>query len=1196
MKRLFCIAVLGISSVASGTDYYVATNGIDTLPGGTLGSPFATIQFGVDQLTAGDALQVRGGRYHEAVSISSLGGSGGGSIDWSGGTGWNGSWALGADTSSAQSGGNTAAQMLRDGSITRTLATGVAGGTLSFKWDVDALNNSSEVAYAEVYDGSWHSVWSVNDAANGGGSGDTPNGYPDHLSAENVSLAAYGTVTQIRFRLSASGLGDYFFIDDVQLGAASHDFEGAAGAGITIQSYQDEVVMIDGTVPVSSGWTAVSNGIYKATFFADIWQLFVDDEMQTSARWPDAEAWTDAAWDKDANWIQQDSSSSDGIFIDESGGQELAGSGKDFSGAIAIMNTGSWLSFARTVASHGAGNNSFSYTPIGSQYHHKIINGAAFFEASYACLSTNKEWYYNPASDELFLISNDGLSPAGRNIRGKTITYGLEISNSQDITIQGIDFFACTFKVSNSDSITLEDSNVRFPSYSKRMLGDTAKADATYMDGNSNTLLNCTFQYADGAGIEFVGDGGLIENCLFYQIDYSCVGSLHDVMVNIRNASNLTFRHNTLDTGGNSVGIKGGDSSIFELNRVTNQGMLQHDGSAIQTDADYTDGTVMKNNWVHDHIKFALRFDSPWENPAVYGINGVMKYNVLWNTQPMVPKGDYHHIYGNTGFDNDVVDISIFSDITHGGINSNTVTRNNAVNLISGSRSAAAPYPGISDHNWSGGEVKNELVDPGQLDFRPAPGSALIDAGTNMPAQVADFVGVAPDVGAYEFGHTNYWIPGFISAEASMPIPNRGSVDQPEGRELIFQPGYEAVSVNVYFGSDSNSLPMLGSFPALHNVIDPRDHGVTPLGGTEYFWRIDTVLTDSSEVAGEVWSYTTASFTPSIPGVVFFDDFEAYAVGVSPPSSNWATQVALGGGTIQVFDMAGDNVVRLDNASSADDRTVLGTVDIFVEQGLITISFDSYLDGATPINGPLSLSAGVATCSSGKNQVRKVGVDSHSTTHSWQHFDWIVNQSGSAVDYWVDGASYSVAAGSADLWCDGTRVVDNGTSVPTDTEQTDTTPMDSFGWTVNKTDAADWRIDDVVVRNHAYAWAPPASPFDDWMVLYSVSGATNDPDGDGIDNLREFGLGGDPTNASLTGHATNFQNFDGGSEYVYPRRKDSGLDYWLETSTNLVSNVWTNSGYTELPMVGIIDTYFESITNQIPTALEKTFIRLRIEE
>ncbi|MCH2670298.1 MAG: DUF5011 domain-containing protein, partial [Gammaproteobacteria bacterium] len=855
----------------------------------------------------------------------------------------------------------------------------------------------------------------------------------------------------------------------------------------TIRNYQDEVVMLDGTVVISGDWELVSDNIYRTTLDEDIWQLFVDDKMMTSARWPDAEAWTAGFWDKDTNWIQQDGLSSDGKFIDESGGPDLAGSNKDFSGAIAIMNVGSWLSFARKVVNHGSGNSSFSYDPIGNQYHHKKENGSAFFEAAYACLSVNKEWYYDPSSKQLFLITDNGSSPKGRSVRGKTITYGLEVGASSCITVQGIDFFACTFNVEASDSIVIRDCNVKFPSYSKRMLGYTEKAQPTSVDGNHNMVSNCTFKYADGTGIKFSGDQGVLENNLFYQVDYSCVGSLHDAMVNIRDASNMTFSHNTLDTGGNSVGIKAGSSNIIEYNRVTNQGMLQHDGSAIQADHNFTNGTVMQRNWVHDHIKFAFRFDSPWNKPSIFGTDGIMRYNVLWNARPMVPKGDMHHIYNITAFGNDTVDISIFSDINHGGINSKTATINNAVNLISGSRSASIQYPGTKKNNWVGKSfapnknVKAQLVATEQWDFRPTFGSELIDAGASIPDYPHKIVGAAPDIGAYEFGDKNYWIPGHQPAQASMPIPKSESVYQPQERELIFLPGYKGISANIYYGNSEALMALLAKTSVKANIIDPQKYGVTPLENTKYYWRVDTVLEDNSVITGNIWNYTTGSFTPLDSLVIFSDNFEIYSTAASPIRSNWSTQVTLGEGTIQIDNFSGNKAVRLYNASTKKDRTVLGAADIFDGQDVITLSFDSFNDNATQIVGNLGVSVGVGNVASHLNQVRKVSLRPHIKADIWHHFDWIVNQSGAIVEYMVDGRSHSIAIGSADLWCDGILVVDNGTDKPVkDYQHGDATLIDSFGWTVNKAESADWRIDNVVVRDSPY-------------VLSALAGDTSHP-------------------------------------------------------------------------------------------------------
>ena len=54
------------------TSYYVSPSGNDAWPGSPT-QPFATIQFAVGRLMAGDTLYVGGGDYHETVSVGSSG-------------------------------------------------------------------------------------------------------------------------------------------------------------------------------------------------------------------------------------------------------------------------------------------------------------------------------------------------------------------------------------------------------------------------------------------------------------------------------------------------------------------------------------------------------------------------------------------------------------------------------------------------------------------------------------------------------------------------------------------------------------------------------------------------------------------------------------------------------------------------------------------------------------------------------------------------------------------------------------------------------------------------------------------------------------------------------------------------------------------------------------------------------------------
>ena len=71
--------MLGMNTKALGQPYYVARNGDDSNPG-TLADPWGTIQKAANTLTPGDVVYVRGGVYHETVTLNVSGSANGGYI------------------------------------------------------------------------------------------------------------------------------------------------------------------------------------------------------------------------------------------------------------------------------------------------------------------------------------------------------------------------------------------------------------------------------------------------------------------------------------------------------------------------------------------------------------------------------------------------------------------------------------------------------------------------------------------------------------------------------------------------------------------------------------------------------------------------------------------------------------------------------------------------------------------------------------------------------------------------------------------------------------------------------------------------------------------------------------------------------------------------------------------------------------
>jgi hypothetical protein len=123
------------------------------------------------------------------------------------------------------------------------------------------------------------------------------------------------------------------------------------------------------------------------------------------------------------------------------------------------------------------------------------------------------------------------------------------------------------------------------------------------------------------------------------------------------------------------------------------------------------------------------------------------------------------------------------------------------------------------------------------------------------------------------------------------------------------------------------------------------------------------------------------------------------------------------------------------------------------------------------------------------------------------------------------------------------------------------------------------------------------SAYDTWAAGFGVGAGTNDYDNDGLLNIYEYGLGGDPTNAVDQGISPVFSVAGGTLSYIHPQLSDpnSGLDYHLELSEDLVFGTWTNAGYV-VAGTNIVAGDFDYVTNEVSTTTKpKQFIKLIID-
>jgi len=637
---------------------------------------------------------------------------------------------------------------------------------------------------------------------------------------------------------------------------------GTATQPIIIQAYNGEQVTFDGTTAINGSWTHHAGNIYKLQLAEPIWQLFVDDEMMMNARWPNARFDDGSVYSRDSWALGLDATTTNGYIDTDASVHDLAAANIDASDAVIVANTRHFNSYTRKVTAHSAGSNVIEHgvTPFfwGTKSYY-------YLQGSLSLLDQNKEWHIDASNNTAYFWAADGNEPSG-NIRGRNQQFVIDANNWNYVNFKGLDFFATTIELTASESITIEDCNFNYGGASKRALGEVdAKASLlrlTNTAGAGNFVIrNTTITNSDSQAFYIKGENSIVENSLFENIDWAATESYSVSASLVFMGDNTLFSRNTVRNAGTSetiaTGVAVGSSSIVaQYNDIYNTGYAQSDGAQIQIRIDAQDGTIVHHNWLHDTPKYGFRFDAPIPPPS-WGKNGFSHHNVVWNSSGANPKGMDDRHYNNLLFDNDKIDLIILDDTAENGDKSNEFTKtiNNVSDSISGHRTDVTPVPGIVGTNFNGvnetAEIKTLLRDPQNYDFRPAIGSSLIDAGEvisdvdySHPTQ-----GGAPDLGAYENGDTNYWIPGRKLANSSHPIPFTDGSTTNVNSDLMWREGYKATAHKIYFGTSSGALDYKGQ--QSNNIFSP---GSLTIGQT-YYWRVDAV-TPSGIVTGDEWHFT----------------------------------------------------------------------------------------------------------------------------------------------------------------------------------------------------------------------------------------------------------------------------------------------------------------------------------------------------
>jgi hypothetical protein len=120
---------------------------------------------------------------------------------------------------------------------------------------------------------------------------------------------------------------------------------------------------------------------------------------------------------------------------------------------------------------------------------------------------------------------------------------------------------------------------------------------------------------------------------------------------------------------------------------------------------------------------------------------------------------------------------------------------------------------------------------------------------------------------------------------------------------------------------------------------------------------------------------------------------------------------------------------------------------------------------------------------------------------------------------------------------------------------------------------------------------------DDYNLTAGDDAADADPDGDGVANLYEYGFGGNPTNAAVTGTLPVFEFSGSTVEIVHVERTDLAgvISYSVQQTPELVSPAWTAVGISLVGESTAVDG-FKTVTNQVSADAAAKFLKVFVEQ
>jgi len=414
-------------------------------------------------------------------------------------------------------------------------------------------------------------------------------------------------------------------------------------SGITVRAKNPRKAIFSGAEPLQgTAWTKHSGNIYKSTISTPPKRLFYQNKPMPWASWPKV-TWADN-WVYNKRWITAPQVGANRVINADFSSIKDA----DLTGGVCYLRD-RFSAIRHNIQSFNG--TSLTLETIGNRSNTK--NSSIFFLAGAVDLISNPgEWAYK--GNTLYFYPPDRKLPDGAELFVQTNDYTVnEAQAVSDITIEGIDFFATSVRLSSGSNNNINFRNVHFTytgsevDYNGNQLQKETMR-AIQMAGTKILFDKCLFAHARHSSLSMTNAPDFtVQNCVF--MENNPMGSFSARALTVRGCGPFTITRNTffnVNADAMSVsfsGYRGEGNPHISYNNIFNAGVFNPDVSGVYLPNKNMHWTEFHHNWAHNCNGNAVRLDQAGQHFSVH-------HNVCWaSKRGLNLEGfDSFNIYNNT--------------------------------------------------------------------------------------------------------------------------------------------------------------------------------------------------------------------------------------------------------------------------------------------------------------------------------------------------------------------------------------------------------------------------------------------------------------------------------------------------------------------------------------------------------------------